>query len=70
MFYSDWNDGTYVTVTKRGNITRFMSPANHPPSNEVGYDHIARNTPDTSSEGYALYYHPAQERAYGVGDGG
>ena len=67
MFYSDWNDRTYVTIPKRGNITRFMSPANHPPSNGVGYDHIGRNTPNTSSEGYVLCYHPSQERAYDVG---
>jgi hypothetical protein len=70
MFYSDSNDGTYMTITKRGNITRFMSPANHPPSNGVGYDHIGRNTPNTSSEGDVLCNHLSQEIAYDVGDNG
>jgi hypothetical protein len=70
MYYSDSNDGTYMTITKRGNITRFMSLANHPPSNGVGYDHIGRNTPNTSSEGDVLCYYLSQEIAYDVGDNG
>jgi hypothetical protein len=70
MFYSDSNDRTYVAITKGGNITRFVSPANHPPSNGVGYNHNGRNTPNTSSEGDVLCYHLSQEMASNVGDGG
>jgi hypothetical protein len=72
-FYSPFNERTYVTITKRGNITHFLSPVDSPPNINAGYDHIGGAS---SSEGYVLSYLPfngAPEEsaylAYDVGDG-